>query len=147
MGIDHSRIASKHLTQNLHTVSWQTFRGGCSRIVMKFRSFAWFTQQTTCGHLEKLALTWFLALSTPDAAVDLAGQPRQRLNFSRCPWFVSTLIPRFQERCHPFDPYTRWHEVVTARKDDAAAVQAAIVNVAGLNSSSAGGGLIQTTSG
>jgi len=37
---------------------------------------------------------------------------------------------------------------VTARKDDApAAVQAAIVNVAGLNSSSAGGGLIQTTSG
>jgi len=36
---------------------------------------------------------------------------------------------------------------VTARKDDApAAVQAAIVNVAGLNSSSAGGGLIQTTS-
>jgi len=37
---------------------------------------------------------------------------------------------------------------VTARKDDApAAVQAAIVNVVGLNSSSAGGGLIQTTSG
>jgi hypothetical protein len=37
---------------------------------------------------------------------------------------------------------------VTASKDDApAAVQAAIVNVAGLNSSSAGGGLIQTTSG
>jgi len=28
MGIDRSRIASKHLTQNLHTVSWQTFRGG-----------------------------------------------------------------------------------------------------------------------
>jgi hypothetical protein len=41
-----------------------------------------------------------------------------------------------------------WHATVTARKDDApAAVQAAIVNVAGLNSSSAGGGLIQTTSG
>jgi len=38
--------------------------------------------------------------------------------------------------------------VVTARKDDAPAdVQAAVVNVAGLNSSSAGGGLIQTTSG
>jgi len=37
---------------------------------------------------------------------------------------------------------------VTAKKDDApAAVQAAIVNVAGLNLSSAGGGLIQTTSG
>jgi len=37
---------------------------------------------------------------------------------------------------------------VTVRKDDAhAAVQAAIVNVAGLNLSSAGGGLIQTTSG
>jgi len=37
---------------------------------------------------------------------------------------------------------------VTARKDDApAAVQAAIVNVAGLNSSPAGDGLIQTTSG
>jgi len=35
---------------------------------------------------------------------------------------------------------------VTARKDDVpAAVQAAIVNVAGLNSSSAGGGSIQTT--
>ena len=28
MGIDRSRIASKHFTQNLHTVSWQTFRGG-----------------------------------------------------------------------------------------------------------------------
>jgi hypothetical protein len=37
---------------------------------------------------------------------------------------------------------------VTARKDDApAAVQAAIVNVAVLDSISAGGGLIQTTSG
>jgi hypothetical protein len=37
---------------------------------------------------------------------------------------------------------------VTARKDDApAAVQAANVNVAGLDSISAGGGLIQTTSG
>ena len=37
---------------------------------------------------------------------------------------------------------------VTARKDDApAAVQAAIVNVAGLGSCSVGGGLIQTTSG
>jgi hypothetical protein len=42
-------------------------------------------QRINKGHLEKLALTWFLALSTPDAAVDLAGQPRQRLNFSRCP--------------------------------------------------------------
>ena len=44
----------------------------------------------------------------------------------------------------------RWRQAapVTAKKDDAsAAVQAAIVNVAGLNSSSAGGGLIQTTSG
>ena len=38
--------------------------------------------------------------------------------------------------------------VVTASKDDApAAVQAAIHNVAGLGSSSIGGGLIQTTSG
>jgi hypothetical protein len=37
---------------------------------------------------------------------------------------------------------------VTARKDDApAAVQAANVNVAGLDSISGGGGLIQTTSG
>ena len=37
---------------------------------------------------------------------------------------------------------------VTAKKDDAsAAVQAAIVNVAGVESISAGGGLIQTTSG
>jgi len=37
---------------------------------------------------------------------------------------------------------------VTARKDDApAAVQAANVNVAGLVSISAGGGLIETTSG
>lgn len=37
---------------------------------------------------------------------------------------------------------------VTARKDDApAAVQAAIVTVAGLGSCSVGGGLIQTTSG
>jgi hypothetical protein len=37
---------------------------------------------------------------------------------------------------------------VTARKDDApAAVQAAIVNVAVLDLISAGGGLIQTTSG
>jgi len=37
---------------------------------------------------------------------------------------------------------------VTARKDDAsAAVQAAIVNVAGVESIAAGGGLIQTTSG
>ena len=37
---------------------------------------------------------------------------------------------------------------VTARKDDApAAVQAAMANVAGLGSSSGGGGLIQTTSG
>jgi hypothetical protein len=37
---------------------------------------------------------------------------------------------------------------VTARKDDApAAVQAAIVTVAGLGSCSIGGGLIQTTSG
>jgi len=37
---------------------------------------------------------------------------------------------------------------VTASKDDAAAaVQAATVNVAGLGSSSVGGGLIQTTSG
>jgi hypothetical protein len=39
-------------------------------------------------------------------------------------------------------------EPVAARKDDApAAVQAAIHNVAGLGSSSIGGGLIQTTSG
>ena len=39
-------------------------------------------------------------------------------------------------------------EALTARKDDApAAVQAAIVNVAGLGSCSVGGGLIQTTSG
>ena len=39
-------------------------------------------------------------------------------------------------------------EAVTASKDDApAAVQAAIHNVAGLGSSSIGGGLIQTTSG
>jgi hypothetical protein len=37
---------------------------------------------------------------------------------------------------------------VTARKDDApAAVQAAIVNVAGVGSISVDGGLIQTTSG
>ena len=42
----------------------------------------------------------------------------------------------------------RLPDPVTAKKDDASAdVQAAIVNVAGLNSSSAGGGLIQTTSG
>ncbi len=37
---------------------------------------------------------------------------------------------------------------VTARKDDApAVVQAAIVNLAGVESIAAGGGLIQTTSG
>ncbi len=37
---------------------------------------------------------------------------------------------------------------MTGRKDDVpAAVQAAFVNVAGLNSSSAGGGFIQTASG
>jgi hypothetical protein len=42
--------------------------------------------------------------------------------------------------CHP--------KAVTVRKDDApAAVQAAIDNVAGSSSISAGGGLIQTTSG
>jgi len=45
-------------------------------------------------------------------------------------------------------PCERSPDAVAARKDDApAAVQAAIVNVAGLNSSSPGGGLIQTTSG
>ena len=39
-------------------------------------------------------------------------------------------------------------ETVTARKDDApAAVQAAFLNLAGLNSISVDGGLIQTTSG
>jgi hypothetical protein len=36
---------------------------------------------------------------------------------------------------------------VTARKDGVAAVQAAIVNVAGVDSISVDGGLIQTTSG
>jgi hypothetical protein len=46
------------------------------------------------------------------------------------------------------DSYFSDAATVTARKDDApAAVQAAIVNVAGLRSSSVGGGLIQTTSG
>lgn len=37
------------------------------------------------GHLEKLALAWPWAPSTPVAAVGLAGQPARNSNFSRCP--------------------------------------------------------------
>ena len=52
----------------------------------------------------------------------------------------AALQPR--SRAYPFGTS------VTVRKDDApAAVQAANVNVAGLGSSTGGGGLIQTTSG
>jgi hypothetical protein len=58
------------------------------------------------------------------------------------------LLEKADQLLAGFGAITLLADPVTARKDDApAAVQAAIVNVAGLNSSSAGGGLIQTTSG
>ena len=41
------------------------------------------------GHLEKLAMEWSWAPSTPVAAVGLAGQPAQNSNFSRCPVSLS----------------------------------------------------------
>jgi hypothetical protein len=70
-------------------------------------------------------------------------------------FFASSGKPGLPDRLQSLDFLAQQHpslfvaaDAVTARKDDApAAVQAAIVNVAGLNSSSAGGGLIQTTSG
>jgi len=79
---------------------------------------------------------------------------KTRLPFAHC------LASSWQRRCQRwlsnrridveaiYGPLIVWAIPVIARKDDApAAPQAAIVNVAGLNSSSAGGGLIQTTSG
>ena len=40
---------------------------------------------STSGHLEKLALAWPWAPSTPFAAVGLSSQPARNSNFSRCP--------------------------------------------------------------
>lgn len=51
-GIDYAHIASKHLAQNLHIVSWQTFWGGCSRIVMKLRPLC---MVYTANDLQKFA--------------------------------------------------------------------------------------------
>jgi hypothetical protein len=44
------------------------------------------TARESWGHLEKLALAWPWAPSTPVAAVGLAGQPARNSNFSRCSW-------------------------------------------------------------
>ena len=77
-GIGYAHIASKHPTQNLHNVSWQTFRGGCSRIVKKFRSFAWFTQHTTCRNSQVAHLNGSrLPSLTPPLRCLLSGATRR----------------------------------------------------------------------
>jgi hypothetical protein len=40
---------------------------------------------SSSGHLEKLALVWPLALSTPVAAVGLAGRPERNTEFFGVP--------------------------------------------------------------